>query len=233
MPTEDELNAALNGSPEPEVVPEVIPETDEPEPEVHAEAEAPEVEHDEDEPEPESRRERRLQTLANEKLKAEAEAQFAKEQAERYRLMAEEAQRLANDQRQRDLDANLDPSEVRVRNAERQAQSATLAALDAGDRATFTNLLISQPGLAKYAPKVEEEIQKARAQGQYVTREGVLTYILGQEYRAQMSKSAKNRQASVEAVRSQRGKGTAPKSDSVGKKSESQAREERLSKMNI
>ncbi len=238
MPTEEELNALLNGTPAPE------PEIQDPEPEAEPEAaeepeETPQVEEPEDGADPtveaaRSRREVRLDKLANEKKLAEAEAQFARENAERYRREAEEARRNAEALRQRDYEANLDPQELRMQQLERLARDSHMASLDAADRSAFASTFVTEPWRSAYADKVEAEVQKARANGQMPSREAVLTFLLGQEYRTQLAKSQKARKESVETVRAQRGKGTTPKSDASGsKKTEAQRREERLANLNI
>lgn len=221
MPTEEELNAALNSpdgnipdkeqEPGPEKEPAAEPETEEPA-EVEAEAEA-EAEAEEEPEQPQrrepTRAERRIQSLAERTARAEAEARLASETAERYRREAEAAAAL---QRQRE-DELLDPTERRMRDLERMTQQAHMASIDVADRSMFLSKASVDPNRAKYSDRVEAELQKARAAGQNASREGIYVYLRGQDAIAAESKNSAARQKSVEKVKAERGKPGTPKSD--------------------
>ncbi|MDE1828524.1 MAG: hypothetical protein KGH65_05180 [Candidatus Micrarchaeota archaeon] len=206
MPTEDELNEALNNEdgniPEPEEEP-VAAESQEAE-------ESQEEPQEGEEPEPQTRRtdraSRRIQSLSEAKARAEAEAQLQRELAERYRREAEQA-------RQPREDEFIDPSERRMRDTEMMARNAHMAALDAADRATFISQASIDPNRAKYKDRVELELQRARNQGQMASREGIYVYLRGQDAIAAEAKSAGARKKSAEVIREQRGKPNSPRSD--------------------
>lgn len=215
MPTEDELNAALNSPDgnipkgEDEPAPEVDDEPVADEPVEEPEAEEPEAEPEPQAAKPQSRAERRIQALAEARARAEAEAQVQRELAERYRLQAEQA---ANERRRQEDDL-LDPTERRLRNAEAMAQQSHMASIDAADKATFTSRAAVDPIRAKYLDRVEAEIAKARQNGQMASREGVYVYLRGQDAVAADGRARAARQKSVEAVNAQRGKPNSPRSD--------------------
>ena len=218
MPTEEELNEALNSddgnvpskeTPEPKDEPEEEPV----EAEADSEAEPETEEEPEAEPEPKPREptryERRMQSLAERTARAEAEARLASETAERYRREAEAASAL---QRQRE-DELLDPSERRMRELERMTHNAHMASIDAADRSTFLSKASVDPNRGRYSDRVEAELQKARAAGQNASREGIYVYLRGQDAIAAESKNSAARQKSVDKVKSERGKPGTPKSD--------------------
>ena len=238
MPTEDELNAALN-SPDGNIPDQETQEIEPENTEIVAEQQESDDIQDEnlDENEPErhqerdnkemSRGQRRIVALSEAKSRAEAEAQLQRELAERYRREAENA---AMQQRQRE-DEFIDPSERRMRDTEMMARNAHMAALDAADRATFISQATIDPNRAKYRDRVESELQKARQQGQMASREGIYVYLRGQDAIEAEKRSAGVRRKSVEAVQAQRGKGAGPRSDAAPNRSKSL--EDRLKDVSI
>ncbi len=228
MPTEDQLNEALNNDtgniPEQEAEPEPDEEPvaaegadDEPEPqEADADAE-PEQEQPRRQGRDPGRAQRRIVALSEAKARAEAEVQLQRELAERYRREAEQA----NMQQRAREDEFIDPGERRMRDTEMMARNAHMAALDAADRATFISQASLDPNRAKYKDRVELELQRARNQGQMASREGIYVYLRGQDAIEAEKRSAGVRKKSVEAVREQRGRGTSPRSDAAPNRSRS------------
>ncbi len=142
----------------------------------------------------ESRAQTRHQRLANERkqerearIQAEAEAKLHREQAEFYRRQAEQLS-----QRQQTPPAEepfMDPDEKWRRETQAAMQRGLAQQADLADQAKFALGAVKNPLQAKYVDKVEAEVQKLRAQGNYgATREGVFLYLLGQDTAANYGK---------------------------------------------
>jgi len=172
---------------------------------------------DEEDDKPVSRAQARVQALIRERAEAQAKAQAASEQAEFYRRQAE----------MRQPQEELDPDEAWRRQVNTQLQQMHMQTLDANDRVTFTTKFASSPDFAKYADKVEAELQKARGNGVNATREGIFYYMMGKDRVENIrSQSAKKREGE-KRVASAKGTPTSPRSDIAAGKTTSTA-EERL-----
>jgi hypothetical protein len=69
-----------------------------------------------------------------------------------------------------------------LRDTQRQAQQAMFQAQDLSDRTRFESKIATDPRRAKYAERVEEEIQKARSRGQMnASREDAYYWMLGKD----------------------------------------------------
>lgn len=68
-----------------------------------------------------------------------------------------------------------------IRASEARANQALMQAQEMADRARFEAKIASDPRRAKYAERVEEEINKARQRGQQASREDVYYWMLGKD----------------------------------------------------
>lgn len=188
VPEEDELNAAGGEDAAGDEGDEGLPEGEEG---------AGQGEGDDEggEQHAESRAQTRHQRLANERkqerearIQAEAEAKLHREQAEFYRRQAEQ---LAQQQRSAPPadEPYMDPDEKWRRETQAAMQRGLAQTQDLADKANFALAAVKNPLQAKYVDKVEAEVQKLRAQGNYsATREGVFLYLLGQDTAANYGK---------------------------------------------
>ena len=86
-----------------------------------------------------------------------------------------------------------------TRQANANAQAALRAATDAADKSAFMAKYASNPKIAGYLPKVEEELKKMNTAGGAPPREEVLDWVLGKAYRTAME-SGKVRRSKPEAA---------------------------------
>ena len=148
---------------------------------------------------PQSRREARVQKLANERAEALAEAKLAKEQAEFYRRQAEQ---LAQQRQQTPPadDVYLDPDEKWRRESQAMLQRGLAQSQDMADKAEFALASVKSTLKAKYADRVEAELQKARSAGFNPTREQVYLVLLGRDVDANHGKPTPAAQAAKKRV---------------------------------
>ena len=184
-----------------------------------------------------SRKENRVQKLANERREAEqarreseAEARATKERADR--LEAELAQ--FRNQRQQQEELELDPEERRFRQMERDVIQARFDAADSKDKQAFNSLISKNPELAKLTEDVEKRLDHVRkTQGVNPTREGILTFLLGERAKQAMLNAPQERKQAKRRVEQARGAPVGGRSDASASRSSdkgdsSEARERRL-----
>ncbi len=153
---------------------------------------------------PRNRAEIRMQKLANERAEARAKAQIAQEQAEFYRKQLEQAQAYQR-QPQPPVDEFVDPEEKWRRDVEARTNQALAAANDLNDRAAYNLRAAANPMYAKYADRVEAELNRIRSQGGNAPREEVLKYVVGQDALASQGKPTKSAQRAQAAAAAARG----------------------------
>ena len=121
-----------------------------------------------------------------------------------------------------------------MRANQRDANAARLEAADTRDLTSFSKLAVTEPkNYAKYAPLVERELEKARAQGHNPPREILYNQLLAKDVRAAMAK--RDAEPKKEA-KLQRGKTPGARSDTPGKggtMTEHQKRTARLENVQI
>ncbi len=120
-----------------------------------------------------------------------------------------------------------------LRQTQQQAQQALQQAQDMADRTQFESKINSDPRRAKYADRVEQELTRARAQGQNASRESIYYWMLGKDIaEGKLKPKAK---AKAPAADVPRGRPANVRSDVPGRgaKSEHQKRVDRLANMNI
>ncbi len=183
-------------------------------------------------------------------LRRKAQAAQAAAQAEREARIAVEARLQAHQEGRRespqepDLPADADETQRFVHEGNRQlrkmAETVTAAqfeARDAADTARFYAKAGKDPTILEYEERVEKEVQKLRASGQFVPRAAIMQYLAGDDYLAAKRKKAasggKQSAAAQEAARrveKARGEAARPRSDKGGKEKASEAdkRKERL-----
>lgn len=225
VPNEDELNAALNGGD--------APEGDEGEQdegaqdELDAGAQGDDAPADDEPPAPRNRAQERIQKLANERAEAQAAAKLAQEQAEFYRRQAEQlAQQRQTPPAEQEY---VDPDEKWRRETQAAMQRGLAQTQDLADKANFALAAVKNPLQAKYVDKVEAEVQKLRAQGNYsATREGVFLYLLGQDTAANYGKKTPAAAAAEKRVAAAK-RSPAPSGSNVAAPRNDRSLEERLS----
>lgn len=144
----------------------------------------------EEEPAPKKKPEEELAEERERRIRAEAAAEELRRGAPHPSGVADNEEARIRAQEDRELnDPKADPWrkwQIGVNRAERvrdqRAQQAVAVALDTADRANFNLLATTKPQIHKrYAERVEQELQKARAQGFNPTREVLLKNLIGQD----------------------------------------------------
>lgn len=139
-----------------------------------------------------SRGERRIQAVRKEAREATAKTQRLEEELIRLRAerqnqqpqlspedeAAQERERLAIMTPDERTEYRLAKSE---RNNARQIQQMRIEQQDALDQAQYQTRAASDPRFKRYEPEVNKRLRELRAQGQNVTREALLKFILGEK----------------------------------------------------
>lgn len=121
--------------------------------------------------------------------KAEREALEARERVEMLArqqparpnpILDEEARKLA-DPNVSDLEKWQIQSNQALRASQQQSAQALFQAQDMADRTTYMSKAVSNPLYEKYEKRVEQELAKARSQGQNVQRELILQVLIGRD----------------------------------------------------
>lgn len=167
-----------------------------------------------------TRSEARFNKLANERAEAQAEAKSLREQAEFYRRQLEAKNKPVED-------VYVDPDEKWRRETENKVNQALFSANDMNDRATYVAKSGKNPLYDKFSAKVEAELQSIRAKGGNATREGVLSFLVGQDALANAGKQTKTAQKASANVAAARGTTPGMKSNVSQQRSTGSA-EERL-----
>jgi hypothetical protein len=168
----------------------------------------------------------RMQRLANERaqerearVKAEAEALAARQQAEFYRQQVEAAQR----QQAAPEDQYVDPDEKWRRDAQSTLERGLAQAADMQDKSDFTLKAVNNPLYAQYRDRVEAELNKLRMAGQNANRETIFKYLLGEDAVANYGKKSKTAQAAAARVKSATRPPASAKSDVGSQRSDKSA----------
>lgn len=181
---------------------------------------------------------RQKATAAEALARQEREARIAAE----ARAQALEAGRRAPAEDELPADADQTQRFVHEGNKQlkRMAETVTNAQFesrDAADTARFYAKSAKNPDILKMEDRIEKEVQRLRTSGQFVPREAIMTFMLGQDVMAARARKAasggKQSKVAEEAgkrVEKARGEPTRPRSDKGGKErlSESDKRKERL-----
>lgn len=227
------LFPGVEDEPEPEEIPEdIIPEDEFPEDDL------PELPEDEPEPRriarPDNSEAIRAAMERAERMEREVEALKRGPAAP-----TEEQRQHQEEQRQLD-DPNTDAmvkwqiqANRTLRQTQQQAQNALMQAQDMQDKATFLSKSSTDPRRAKYADRVEKELQTMRSQGRNIDRDSLYAYMLGKDIIDGKLKQTPKKQSAAAAV--PRGKSPAVRGDvnARGSRTEHQKRAERLANTNI
>lgn len=147
-----------------------------------------------------------LQAEREEKARLAAELARLREQQEALLRQQKEAQNRAYLE-------TLDPVErqhvllqQQIQEVQRQQQLVQFQLQDQADRAQFQSQVTTNPLAAKYAERVEAELQKLRAAGQNAPRATILAYLVGQDMLTKAPAAvSKQRAASASRVKSAQG----------------------------
>lgn len=153
-----------------------------------------------------SRGEKRIQALRKETQdrdkehkattsRLEKEIERLRDQRLQPQMSREEAE-----QRERELLAVMTPEERSERRLEKAmeemrstAQRMSVQNADALDQAQYNAKAAADPRYRKYESEVTQRVQELRNQGQYVTREAVLKFIIGEKVLAKQASAEKQR----------------------------------------
>ncbi len=186
---------------EPEVEPEVQPEP-EPEPEER----------------PPSRAEQRIQALIEERARERERAARAEAQLEALKASQQPIEDLDPDERwRRQANAQLEAQNKAV-------QKMQLDSANQADRTYFRAMALTNPTVKKYEARVEDEVAKANARGEFPTREAVMKYLMGEDAFKASSQTGKVRKEAQARLAETRGT-PVPSRSNVGTRKESSLEE--------
>jgi len=185
---------------------------------------------------PRSRAENRFQRLSNETKEAREEAarlrreldefKAAQRQSQPQETPEQEAQRLALMTPEERLEYRLDKAE---RRNQQNMQAIMFQTQDTADKAAFAALCASDPLAKRYADAVESELVSIRSKGQNVTREALLTFLVGKEVRAKGGAAKRKQQGEGQRrIERQTVRGGNSKGDSQPNKRGEQSLEDKL-----
>lgn len=183
------------------------------------------------------RGETRFQRLANETKSARQESAELRRELEQLKAERrpavqpsespeQEAQRLA-------LMTPEERMEYRFQKAERtnqqNMQAMAFQLQDGNDKSAFTSLCAGDPVAAKYKDRVETELTRIRGQGQNVSREALMDYLIGKDVRAKRGPAAeKQRKQGERNIQRQQARPANGRGDSAPAKRGEKSLEDRL-----
>lgn len=184
-----------------------------------------------------TRGQNRFQRLANEARTAREEAADLRRRLDTFEAQqrqrqapaenpADEAARLALMSPEERINYRLDQAERRNQQATAQMQ---FQLQENADRSGFAALCASDPLAARLASKVEAKLSEIRAQGQNVSREALLDFLIGQEVRQKQTKAgAQQRRTAQQQVTRQQVRPGASRGDAAAPRRGGQSLEDRL-----
>ena len=142
-------------------------------------------------PRRQSRADRRVQTALTQAREARAQSQRLEEEMARLRAERQQAPQLSPEDeaaQERERLAIMTPeerTEYRLakaeRNTQRTLQNMQMQHQDALDKASYDAKATMDPRYKRYAPEVDKRLRDLRAQGQNVSRDALLKFILGEK----------------------------------------------------